>query len=444
VTAVEEQLRAAGMSAVAAASRAAMFERASEGLRARGASAEHRYHVPGRIEVLGKHTDYAGGRSLLCAVERGFVVASAGRDDGVVRLMDVGRGDESVLSFDPEFATSHLPHWSIYSNAVVKRLARDFPGRLRGADVVFISDLPPSSGLSSSSALLIATYEALRAANELDARADFQRALPTAFDVAAYLGSIESGRPFGGFEGAAGVGVAAGNQDQTAILLSEPRRLIQVGYAPPRLEGAVDVPSDRTFVIAMSGVVAQKTGGAQASYNRAAAHSAALLEVWNRTTGRNDPTPFEALSSREGAIEDLRAALLRVGTEFPTGDLEARLRQFSDETFVLIPAAFEALRRGDLRAFGDAVARSQEGAERGLTNQVPETIHLARSARTLGGDAASAFGAGFGGSVWAMVGRGDAERFARDWERDYRDRFDHPATTFFGTEAGPPLTRLGV
>ncbi|MGH7448520.1 MAG: galactokinase family protein, partial [Longimicrobiales bacterium] len=45
------------------------------------------FFVPGRIEVLGKHTDYAGGRSLLAAVHRGFVVAAAPRPDGAVQVI---------------------------------------------------------------------------------------------------------------------------------------------------------------------------------------------------------------------------------------------------------------------------------------------------------------------------------------------------------------------
>ena len=61
-----------------------------------------------------------------------------------------------------------------------------------------------------------------------------------------------------------------------------------------------------------------------------------------------------------------------------------------------------------MAAFGDLVDRSQQLAERRLGNQVPETIELARSARELGARAASAFGAGFGGSVWALVSRADA------------------------------------
>jgi galactokinase len=90
------------------------------------------------------------------------------------------------------------------------------------------------------------------------------------------------------------------------------------------------------------------------------------------------------------------------------------------------------------------VDRSQDAVERWLGNQVPETIDLARSARELGAAAASAFGAGFGGSVWALVREGDSQRFLTDWAHAYRQR--HPAAAdravFFETNAGPAAMRI--
>jgi galactokinase len=83
--------------------------------------------------------------------------------------------------------------------------------------------------------------------------------------------------------------------------------------------------------------------------------------------------------------------------------------------------------------------RSQHLAERLLGNQVPQTIHLAASAYPLGAVAASAFGAGFGGAVWAMVPREAAAEFATRWRQDYLERFPECAdrAVFFATEPGP-------
>jgi len=114
--------------------------------------------------------------------------------------------------------------------------------------------------------------------------------------------------------------------------------------------------------------------------------------------------------------------------EFTARHLEARLGQFFDETFVFVPQAAAALAAGDLGTFGALVDRSQAGAERALENQIAETIHLQRFARELGAEAASAFGAGFGGSVWAMVPADHAEEFAARWRERYVRAHRHSAS----------------
>jgi galactokinase len=144
------------------------------------------------------------------------------------------------------------------------------------------------------------------------------------------------------------------------------------------------------------------------------------------------------LEAGPGAREELLALV--------TGDaaLERRLTQFLVESEELIPAAGEALLRGDLLAFGSLVDRSHRGAHPGLANQIPETHHLAESARRLGAVAASAFGAGFGGSVWAMVAQDGAGAFLGAWRREYLRRFPErgPAARFMLTRAGPAAVRL--
>jgi len=118
--------------------------------------------------------------------------------------------------------------------------------------------------------------------------------------------------------------------------------------------------------------------------------------------------------------------------------LLARLEHFVVEDQQVLPAAGDALARGDLSAFGKLVDRSQLAAKELLGNQVPETVCLAATARAQGALAASAFGAGFGGSAWALVETARAESFLADWAAAYRQEFPAraDAASFFVAGAG--------
>src|SRR5690606_18127103 len=108
------------------------------------------------LEVLGKHTDYGGGRSLIAAVERGFTFVSVPRADGVIGAHSLEPAERVEFRFDPDLRP--LAGWANYPMTVARRLARNFPGIDVGVDLAFRSTLPPASGMSSSSALIIGTF----------------------------------------------------------------------------------------------------------------------------------------------------------------------------------------------------------------------------------------------------------------------------------------------
>lgn len=432
--------------AAAARQRPALFaltDRAIGPLAVRDDPRVMRWYVPGRIELLGKHTDYAGGRSLLCAVERGFCVTAVARADNRLRIVDVLAPSEAELRVSPDQAD--MPHWRNYPATVARRVARNFgggdgDGPLRGADIALASDLPRSSGLSSSSALIIAIFSVLAEVNALDRQDAYAANIADDDALASYLGCIENGRTFGTLAGDRGVGTHGGSQDHLAIVGSVPGQLVACTFSPVRRERFLPVPDGYTFAIASSGVTASKTGQALERYNRAAASVAAMLTTWRRATGREDATLFDALVSEPSALERLRALLRKAGQDALLG----RLEQFRLETFDLIPGATAALAGGDVETFGALVDRSQRAAVHLLGNQVPETVALAAIARDAGAAAASAFGAGFGGSVWALVRAADTAAFLADWRARYLARFPGHAVKaqFFSSGAGAGRHRL--
>ncbi|MGQ0539808.1 MAG: galactokinase family protein [Gemmatimonadaceae bacterium] len=426
----------------ALAVRRAQLERCERALiAASSAGAVARGFVPGRIEVLGKHVDYAGGRSVLCTVDRGIVFAAAPRAERAVCAIDVGREESRWVAFGGEPNAS--ADWSTYIAAVARRLARDFPDTRFGCTVAFSSDLPPDAGLSSSSALVIATYLALvgcDAAAKAAATAGLGpvpvRGLDSQGALAEYLAAVENGRPWGDFAGDAGVGTLGGSQDHTALLCCKPDTLSRFAFCPARHLADHTFPAGLTFVVGVSGVHAAKAGAARDLYNRASLGAAEAARLWRAATGDAAArTLADVLRATSGDPAPVRAVLRESDTtNFAPSELLQRFDQFVVES-VLHDRAAAALDARDWQAFAAAAAESHRAAEELLGNQVPETRALVRLAHDAGAIAASAFGAGFGGSVWALLATDAAADFMGRWRSRYANAFPSAAgaAAFFAT-----------
>jgi galactokinase len=382
--------------------------------------------IPGRIEFLGKHTDYCGGRSIVCAIDRGFHLSIAYSDFHTLRLINRDTGED--VSLDLDDPKPPPAHWSKYAAEVVKRLGSNFPGMLRGATLAFRSDLPPAAGLSSSSALIIMVFGALAGTSGIGISKIYDANIEDSFELAEYLSCIENGRTFNGLAGSKGVGTLGGSQDHAAITLSAEGYLHLFAYSPLYEEDDFMFPDDRCFVVASSGVVAEKTGAALERYNRLSKMVSAIVERYadDRTLAQLiDDIGIDALK------EDLAAD--DIG-EFSSGELLERVEQFYVENYQIIPQAAELLTAGRIDEIGELLDLSQRNAETLLRNQTPETIFLHRSARELGAFGASAFGAGFGGSVYAIVEKDGSDEFLNKWRNKYQARFSHRRSEFFTTE----------
>jgi len=437
ISALADCLHDAGLDAEAATVRAKLFAQAAEVL---SADAERSaFFVPGRIEVLGKHTDYSGGWTVVVAAERGFSVVVAPRTDNCVSVTAVQMGESTDFELDPDLLPA-AGHWSNYPMTVARRIARNFPGISAGADIAFASDLPPAAGMSSSSAMMIGVFLSLAHVNRLAERDEYRSEIKSLTDLAGYLGTIENGQNFGSLEGDRGVGTFGGSEDHTAIICGRPGQVSQYSYCPVRFERMVPIPAGYRFAVGVCGVVAEKTGEAKEKYNAASRRASALVELWNEKSGRHDPHLAAALAAVTNAGEKLATwADSSCREDFNARSLSSRLWQFVAESEEIIPAAGDALARGDLKEFGRQVDRSQDLTDRWLGNQVPETVYLSARAREFGGAAASAFGAGFGGSVWALVEAEKMDAFLARWQEDYRREYPQhdDLSSFFSTAAAP-------
>ncbi|MBI4325943.1 MAG: galactokinase [Chloroflexi bacterium] len=407
------------------------------------------FFVPGRIEVLGKHTDYAGGRSLLAAMESGVAVVSALNGTDEVRLANADpQFPKAAFPLSPDWPIPIGP-WTNYPMTVARRLLRNFGSekKLRGVDVAFASTLPPAGGMSSSSAIMVASFFALAGPNQMLELPKFKTNIQTAEDLATYLACHENGRSFRDLEGDSGVGTFGGSEDHTAMLCCQPGRLSVCSFCPTRIERAVPLPEDLVFVVCYSGVSAEKTGEALAKYNSVSARARQACALYNAHYQTRHETLADIVrdnaslerqalldkfarperrcptcASLEGQALWEKFAQIPGANDLPGRGLE-RYQQFVNESEYYVPAAAEALASSDQSEFGRLVDQSHADSQRLLGNIIPEIDWLQQSARQLGAIAASGFGAGFGGSVYAIVRAAEAAEFQRRWEAAYLQEF---------------------
>jgi galactokinase len=392
-------------------------------------------YIAGRIEFLGKHTDYGGGRSLVCAIDRGFTVNFSPRNDKQINLKNLDSGEQISFELNGKLNIAET-HWVRYPMTVARRITQNFKSRqLNGIDFEFTSDLPLAAGLSSSSALMMAFFFALSEANNLTAFDEYKLNILNDLDLAEYLGTIENGQNFRQLTGDRGVGTFGGSQDHTAILACQKNHLSQFSFAPVRHEKDIFISADYCFVIGVSGVTAEKTGSAKEKYNRVSLMVSEIVKNW-----KGAEKTLAKIIENVG-VQELKAFITRNDFAFPTQDLLNRVEQFHIESFSIIPQVSTYLEQNNGAKIGELIDLSHQNAVRFLHNQTAETIYLQRSARQLGAIAASAFGAGFGGSVYALVNVSEAEKFCTDWGNSYLKKFPQFAknASFFTTNTSESI-----
>ena len=381
--------------------------------------------VPGRIEVFGKHTDYAGGESLTCASQHGIAAFVQRHDAPSLVIDDYARSTTIELTYDDPVAA---PSWSLYPAAVLKRMIRHFGVPRRGVRLGIHSDLPGASGMSSSSSLIISVILALLQDEGYESARSI---LNSPVELAGFAGALESGADYGPFSGDQGVGTKGGSQDHTAILMSSAGELGLYSYEPIDKLSAIKLPEDVIFVVGTSGVKARKTGQAKERYNAASLAAREVARMYSEDVGESYSNLGSMMASPNFDRDGLRHC---IQDEL----LWNRFSQYERECALVIPRAMEALARRDWATFGAMSDESQRMAAELLGNQVPETVDLARIAREAGALGASSFGAGFGGAVWALIARDDSKRFLSHWRTSYLESYPQHAgkSRFFRDSPG--------
>ncbi|MBI3982282.1 MAG: galactokinase [Gemmatimonadetes bacterium] len=331
--------------------------------------------APGRVNLIGEHVDYCGLSVFPMAIQREVRVAFRPRLDGLVRIHNTGPGFSTCeFIVEPDPAPGPTGDWGNYLKAAGQGLVRAFQVS-RGIDALVSSDLPIAAGLSSSSALVVATALALLDANgvEID-RPALMMLLP---EAERYVGTQG-----GGMDQAISLGAVAGTASR-------------VDFNPVRVT-AVPVPAGWRFVIASSLASAEKSGPAQVAYNERTRECAAALERVAATLSGTPPRSYSELLSRPNPDEWLRSARAVLA-----GPLLQRFRHVVSEA-ARVHMAQQAMERADLEAFGTLMNASHQSLrdDYGVsTGALDELVRIARGAGAVG---ARLTGAGFGGCIVAL------------------------------------------
>jgi galactokinase len=342
-------------------------ERARQGFAERfGADAEGVWAAPGRVNVIGEHTDYNGGYVLPVALPHTTRAALARRDDGLIALASLQHPEKAVEIDLADLRPGHPSGWAAYPAGVVHELRDRVP---HGLSILVDGDVPSGAGLSSSAALECAVALALRDLLGLDID------LPGLVDVAR--------RAENDF-----VGAPTGILDQSASLLCTAEHAL---FLDTRDRSSEQVP----FALAAAGL--------------------ALLVIDSGTTHDHAEGGYgdrrrecEAAAARLGVgllreVDDV-AGLAALADGSPEGDvLLRRARHIVTENARVLEVVAALTGDADPRVIGPVLTAGHESLRDDFEISVPLLDACVAAAVEAGAHGARMVGGGFGGSAIALV-----------------------------------------
>ena len=327
--------------------------------------------APGRVNLIGEHIDYHGLPVLPMALEQRVCIECRPRTGRMIHAMSADGYGERAFEWTNALQPVRAGDWENYLRAAARAVAGKW-GVGSGIDAEIRSDLPAAAGLSSSTALIVAmTLGLLRASGYTPVFEELMEVLP-------------DGEQF--------VGTRGGGMDHAASLGSVAGCASLIEFEPLSLR-PVPVPAGWHFLVAHSGVTAEKSGSSREEYNaRRKAGSTALAKL-------GLPSYRMAAAAMAEALDDEREhdAFLHTVTE------ASRVRE-----------AVDAMEQSDAERFGRLLLESHASLRDRLRVSCPELDRLVDAAVAAGAYGARLTGAGFGGCavVFCSSGKSGAVRAA--------------------------------
>jgi galactokinase len=358
-------------------------------------------HAPGRLELIGNHTDYNQGLVMGIAVDKYISMAAAPRNDGKIELVS------SAFTAHEQFAADDLKKnaaapWANYVKGVLEQL-RKRQIHYRGFNAALMGTIPMGSGMSSSAALEVATA--------LTVRGLFPYSLTPAGSGTAE--KLEIAKVCQAAENQF-VGVQCGLLDQICSLFGKAAHAIEIDCQCLSVEH-VPLLGEIAIVVCHSGVEHQLVGGEYNELRRQCEAAAQKLGV--KFLRAVDPKTLEANRSKLSEREYQCAAHV-------VGEIQR------------VTFGARALRANDLTQFGQYMFQSHASSRDLFHNSTKELDKLVELAQQHPGClGARLTGGGFGGATINLVKRDAAQNFMQVMAEKYQQQTGH--------KANPMLCQIG-
>jgi galactokinase len=350
--------------------------------------------APGRVNLIGEHTDYNDGFVLPVAIDRATYVAARSRDDNQVQIVaaDMNDQDEFVLDVGLERSAAHP--WSNYIRGVAKGLlAAEHP--LGGANLLITSDVPRGAGLSSSAALEVAVGYAFQLLNKLNILGE---------ELALLAQGAENSF----------VGVNSGIMDQFISVLGRAHHalLLDCRDLSYRL---ISIPPTTAIVVCDSHV---ERALAASGYNQRRAECDEAVRL------------FKQWYPKIIALRDISVEQFRLHEAELPELIRARARHVITENDRAVRGA-AALEQGDVATFGVLMNESHHSLRDDYEVSIRDLDILVEAARRVPGCYGSRLtGAGFGGCTVSLVEASAVEPFRREVAAAYREATGRDTTIY--------------
>ena len=353
------------------------------------------FFAPGRVNLIGEHTDYNGGHVFPCALTIGTYGAVRRRDDRALNFYSMNFEGEGVIASSlDDLKPLEDKDWTAYPKGIIWAFGEKGYTVGSGFDIVLYGNIPNGSGLSSSASVEVLTGYILRELYGFEGITNIDLALIGQYSENRYNG------------------VNCGIMDQFAIAMGKKDNAIFLDTATLQYEYAPVKLLDAKLVIACSN---KKRGLGDSKYNeRRAECEKALSEIRTlvdvKSLGELDEATFGKVESL--IKDDVRAK-------------RARHAVYENRRTI---SAVRALRNGNITLFGQLMNASHESLRDDYEVTGPELDALVNAARKVPGVIGSRMtGAGFGGCTVSIVRNGNIDEFIERVGREYLEKIGYAA-----------------